>query len=74
MNPLASHWLRVSVLLLVMMPLVALAVAWESGVDFAPAAIITLYVWVVVCVILALVALAGVIVRLLGRGYRAIRR
>jgi len=35
---------------------------------------VTLYMWALVCVILALIALAGLVVRLLGRGLRAIRR
>jgi hypothetical protein len=75
MNPLATHWLRISVLLLLAMPVVALAVAWtEGGLDYRLVMAITLYMWLAVCVILALIALAGVIGRLLGRGIRALRR
>ena len=75
MNPLSTHWLRVSALLLVAMPLVAFAVAAsEAGIDYSLALFFTLYVWLGVCVILALIALAGVIGRLLGRGFRALRR
>jgi hypothetical protein len=55
-------------------PIVALAVSLTSGVDFHFAIILTLYIWALVCVILALVALAGLIIRLLGRGIGAIRR
>ena len=73
-NPLMSHWLRVSVLLLLVTPVIAFAVAFSSDVDFMIAAFITMWVWVLVCVILAGIALAGLIGRLLGRGIRAIRR
>ena len=74
MNPLTSHWLRVSLLLLLAMPLVALAVGAESGISFTIAIIFTLYTWAAVCVILALIALLGLMARLLGRGIRALRR
>ena len=75
MNPLSSHWLRISFLLLLAVPLVALAVSLtEGGIDYTLVVILTLYAWVAVCVILALVALAGVIGRLLNRGLRALRR
>jgi hypothetical protein len=73
-NPLMSHWLRVSVLLLLATPLIAFAVAFTSDVDFMIAVVFTVYTWVIVCVILAGIALAGLIGRLLGRGIRAIRR
>jgi hypothetical protein len=73
-NPLMSHWLRVSVLLLLATPVIAFAVEATSEVDFAIAAFFTMWVWVFVCVILAGIALAGLIGRLLGRGIRAIRR
>ena len=75
MNPLSTHWLRVSVLLLLATPLVAFAVALsEGGIDYTLAVVFTLYMWAAVCVILALIALAGVIGRLVGRGIRALRR
>ena len=75
MNTLSSHWLRISVLLLLAMPAVALAVAAsEGGIDYSLALFFTLYIWLGVCVILALIAFGGVIVRLLGRGLRALRR
>lgn len=75
MNPLSSHWIRISALLLLAMPAVAFAVAAsEGGIDYSLALFFTLYIWLGVCVILALIALGGVIVRLLGRGLRALRR
>lgn len=74
MNPLASHWLRLSVLLLLLAPAIAFAVALSGDIDFRVALVITLYVWALVCGILALVALAALFVRLVGRGMRAIRR
>lgn len=74
MNPLASHWLRLSVLLLLAAPAIAFAVALSGDIDFRVALVITLYVWALVCGILALVALAALFVRLVGRGMRAIRR
>lgn len=74
MNPLSSHWLRVSALLLLATPIIAIAVAATSDVDFGFAAFFTLYIWAGVCVILAAVALVGLLARLLGRGIRALRR
>ena len=74
MNPLSSHWLRVSVLLLLATPIIVFATAVTSDVGFAFAASFTLYVWAGVSVILALVALIGLVVRLAGRGIRAVRR
>jgi hypothetical protein len=74
MNPLSSHWLRVSALLLLATPIIAIAVAVTSDVGFAFAASFTLYIWAGVCVILAAVALVGLMARLLGRGIRALRR
>jgi hypothetical protein len=73
-NPLSSHWLRLSALLLIATPVIAFAVAFTSNVDYMIAAFFTVWVWVLVCVILALIALAGVVGRLLGRGIRALRR
>ena len=74
MNPLSSHWLRVSVLLLLTTPIIAFAVAVTSDVDLGFAAFFTLYIWAGVCVILALVAFIGLVARLVGRGIRALRR
>jgi hypothetical protein len=74
-NPFSSHWLRLSALLLLVMPAVAFAVAAsEGGIDYSLALFFTLYIWLGVCVILALIALAGVIGRLVNRGVRALRR
>ncbi len=74
MNPIASHWFRIAALLLVAMPIVAFVVVLTSEVDFNTSIAITLYMWFLVCVILALIAFAGLIVRLLGWGVRALRR
>jgi len=74
MNPLQAHWLRMTVWLLVGTPVVAAAVALTTDAGFSFAIAVTLYIWALVCVILALIALAGLAVRLLGRGLRAIRR
>jgi hypothetical protein len=73
-NPLASHWLRLAGWLFIASPVVALAVALTQGVDFVFAMILTLYMWLLVCVILALIALAGLIRRALQWGFRALRR
>lgn len=74
MNPFASHWLRMAFWLFAISPVVALLVVLTRDAPFGVALTITLYMWAIVCVILALVALGGLIVRLLGRGIRAIRR
>lgn len=75
MNPLGSHWLRLGLWLFLAAPLVAFAVALsEQEADFMLALIITLYIWAFVCVILALIALAGLCVRLFSWGIRAFRR
>ncbi|MEX2245511.1 MAG: hypothetical protein WEC75_02400 [Dehalococcoidia bacterium] len=74
MNPLASHWFRIGLALLVLSPLVAFLVAAINDVPFGPAIVVTLYLWLVVCVILALIAAVGMVVRLVGRGVRALRR
>ncbi|HEY8172164.1 MAG TPA: hypothetical protein VIH21_03685 [Dehalococcoidia bacterium] len=60
--------------LFVASPIVALMVFLTSDADYALAISITLYMWVLVCVILALIALAGLILRLISRGMRAFRR
>ena len=74
MNPLASHWLRVSFLLLIAMPVVAFLLALTTSVEMRFALALTLYAWVLVCVILAAIALVGLMARLVGRGMRALRR
>jgi hypothetical protein len=73
-NPLASHWFRLALLLLIASPIVAFGVGWSTGVEFGIAIALTLYMWAAVCVILAAIALVGLIARLLGRGMRALRR
>jgi len=73
-NPLHSHWLRLAVWLFVASPVVAFAVAFTQQVDFTFALILTLYMWALVSVILALIALAGLVLRLMHWGMRAIRR
>jgi len=74
MNPARSHWLRMAAWLFLASPIVALAVALTTSADFRFAIALTLYIWALVCVILALVALVGLIARLLGRGIGALRR
>ncbi len=74
MNPLASHWLRLSVWLFAASPLLAFAIALTTDAPFKVALYFTLYMWALVCVILALIALAGLVVRLVNRGWRAFRR
>ncbi len=74
MNPLASHWFRVSLTLLVVAPIVAGLVSLTTDADFRFAITITLYMWALVCGILALFALAVLVLRAIGRGLRALRR
>ena len=74
MNPLASHWLRLAAWLFLASPVVALAVALTQEIDFTFALILTLYMWLLVCVILALIALTGLILRAIQWGMRALRR
>jgi hypothetical protein len=74
MNPLHSHWLRLAAWLFIASPVVAFAVAITQEVDFRLALFITLYMWALVCVILAAIAFAGLLVRLFHWGIRAIRR
>ena len=74
MNPLRSHWLRMTAWLLLASPVIALAVVLTTEAPFSMAIYFTLFTWALVCVILALIALSGVIGRLLGRGLRALRR
>ena len=74
MNPLASHWFRIAALLFLASPVVAAFVVLTTDADFTTSIALTLYMWFLVCVILALIAFAGLIVRLLGWGVRALRR
>ena len=74
MNPLASHWLRLTLWLLVASPIVALIVVLTTDAEFDLALVLTLYMWVFVCGVLALTALVGAAARLLGRGVRALRK
>ena len=74
MNPLHSHWLRLAVWLFVVSPVVAFAVAFTQQVDFTFALILTLYMWALVSVILALIALVGLTLPLMHWGIRALRR
>ena len=74
MNPLRSHWLRLAVWLFVASPIVAFAVALTQEVSFTFALALTLYMWALVCVILALIALVGLMLRAMHWGMRAFRR
>ena len=74
MNPFASHWLRLAGWLLLAAPIVAVLVVLTTDVPFTLALLVTLYIWGFVSVILALIALAGLVVRLVGWGLRALRR
>lgn len=74
MKPHQSHWLRLAVWLAIASPIVALAVALTTEAGFTLALVLTLYMWAVVCVILALIALSGLILRAMHWGVRAIRR
>lgn len=74
MNPVRSHWLRLAVWLFLASPIIAFAVAATTDVPFGFAIYLTFSMWVLVCVILALIALTGLIARLIGRGMRALRR
>jgi hypothetical protein len=74
MNPLASHWLRLSAWLFALSPVLAFGIALLEDASFSIALIFTLYMWAFVCVILALIALAGLLVRMANRGWRAFRR
>jgi len=73
-NPLASHWFRLAAWLFLASPIVALLVAFTAHADFTLALVVTLYMWAVVCVILALIAAGGLLYRLVAWGIRAIRR
>ena len=73
MNPLASHWLRLAVWLFAASPILAIAIAIAEDAPFRVALFFTLYMWALVCVILAAIALIGLLARLLNRGWRAFR-
>jgi len=74
LNPLASHWFRIALWLFIASPIVAFAVVLATDASFTLALAVTLYMWAFVSVILALIALGGLLVRLVGWGVRAIRR
>ncbi|MBI5284414.1 MAG: hypothetical protein HY874_04890 [Chloroflexi bacterium] len=74
MNPLRSHWLRLAGWLFLASPIVAVLVVLTSNADFTLVLLVTLYMWALVCVILALIALAGLVARVVGWGIRAFRR
>jgi hypothetical protein len=73
-NPLRSHWLRLAAWLAIASPIVAFAVALTQEVSFTFALALTLYMWALVCVILALIALVGLMLRAMHWGMRAFRR
>ena len=74
MNPLRSHWFRLAAWLLLASPLVALLAALDAHADFRLVLSVTLSVWAVVCVVLALIAFGGLLVRLAGSLVRMVRR
>lgn len=74
MNPLASHWFRLVAWLFLASPIVAVLVVLTTDAPFGLALMVTLYIWGFVSVILALIALVGLVVRLVGWGLRALRR
>jgi len=73
-NPLASHWFRVAMWLGLLSPVLAFLVVLTTDADFGLAINVTVSMWVLVCVILALIAFAGLLARVIGWGIRAIRR
>lgn len=74
MNPFASHWVRLAAWLFLASPIVAALVVLTTDASFTLALLVTLYIWGFVSVILALIALGGLLVRLVGWGVRALRR
>jgi hypothetical protein len=72
-NPLASHWLRLAVWLFLASPVVATTVAVTAHADFMLALSVTLSMWALVCVVLAMIALGGLLVRIATWAMRAIR-
>lgn len=73
MNPLASHWFRLAVWLFLASPIVAALVAFSARADFTLALNVTLSMWALVCLILAMIALGGLLVRIAAWAMRAIR-
>ena len=73
MNPLASHWFRLAAWLFLASPMVALLVAFSAHADFMLALSVTLSIWALVCLILAAIALGGLVVRIAAWAVRAIR-
>ena len=73
MNPLASHWFRLAVWLFLASPIIAILVAFSAHADFMLALNVTLSIWVLVCLILALIALGGLLVRAAAWAMRAVR-
>jgi uncharacterized Tic20 family protein len=73
-NPLASHWFRLAGWLLLASPIVAILVALTAHADFKLVLSVTLSIWALVCLVLALIALGGLVYRLGGWTVRAIRR
>jgi hypothetical protein len=63
MNPLASHWLRLAAWLFLVSPIVAALVAVSADADFMLA----------LCVVLAAIALGGLLVRIAAWFVRRIR-
>lgn len=74
MNPARAHWLRMALWLFLASPVIAALVAATTDAPWQLAIFMTLYMWLLVCVILALIALVALVGRLLGRGVRALRR
>jgi len=72
-NPLASHWFRLAGWLFLASPIVAGAVALSAHADFMLALSVTLSIWAFVCLILAMIALGGMLVRISAWAMRAIR-
>jgi hypothetical protein len=73
MNPLASHWLRLAAWLFLVSPIVAALVAVSADADFMLALSVTLSMWALVCVVLAAIALGGLLVRIAAWFVRRIR-
>jgi len=73
LNPLASHWFRLAAWLFLASPLVAILVAFSAHADFMLALSVTLSMWALVCLVLAMIALGGLLVRIAAWAMRAIR-
>jgi len=72
-NPLASHWFRLAAWLLLASPLVAGLVAFSAHADFVLVLSVTLSMWALVCLILAMIAFGGLLVRVAAWAIRAVR-